>query len=347
MTASQFRAAAGQAGLPPEWTERVWAYLDAQTAAAAMPTAGEGAAPAPRTFPIADIFTWLGGLLVLAAVSWAVAVAWDESGPAGALLALTVAMVLMFAVRMFADRQNQQLGSDLLLTGLVAAFALWVLAFFDWTDAWFQPSRDQSRLMDLLTDGIVPMGLLLIALGVLASLGNRFTLLAWPIVLGMVMVLGGSLEALFGRASDHWILLLGGVWFVIGWVLDLVFRRAQAFWFHLAGLLTLLDVFYWDYWEPPRIGLTFLVALICGVVAVLLGRMLYLVAAVIAMHTAIGWAIVELFGGSILAPIALFLVGISVLGVGLKLTLDRGKVEAWMLGWLPPGLVELGARPDR
>lgn len=349
MTASQFRDAAGQAGLPADWTERVWTYLDAQPATPPLPgPVGVAGPSAPRKFPVAEIFTWLGGLLVLAAVSWAVGLAAEESGVGGVLVTLTVALVVMLIVRVFVDRKDQQLGSDLLLMGLLTAFAVWIFAFFDWTGAWFQPSADQGRLMNLLTDGAVPIGLLVIGLGVAAGWRNRFTLLAWPVIAGGFIGFFGLVLGVSDSPSDHWIVVLGAAFFIIGWALDFSARRGQAFWFHLFGLLIVAaDIINWDYWEPPRIGLTFLMAVVSGVVAVLLGRMVYLVAAVIALHSAVGWAIIELFGGSILAPIALFFVGLSVLGVGLKLTLARGEVEAWVLRRLPPGLVELGARPDR
>lgn len=273
-----------------------------------------------------------GGTVALVAMSVFLGTGWSDNGPGVGLgIALTYLAVFVTLAEVFRSRYLR-VPAGLMATvavGLVPAVTYAVLSLTLWPGG--EPSStplDYPDLYSYISGGWVVLEAAVLLAAALAWLRYRLPFILAPLMvagwfasmdLADAMAPGSTADNVASAAVS--VALLGG-----GWWLDRRDLRGEAFWLHLGGLLS--GYYALASLDGGGVGALMTVTGVLGAIAIgvalVLHRRVYLVFGAAWLFTALGYLAFEVFGGSLLFPVALALLGVGVVVGGVKVD-TRGR----------------------
>ena len=268
-----------------------------------------------------------GGTVALVAMSIFLGTGWSDNGPGVGLgIALTYLVSFVALAEVF-RRRRHPVPAGLMATvavGLVPAVTYALLSLTVWPGG--EPTStplDYPDLYTYISGGWVVLEAAVLVAAALAWLRYRLSFILAPLMvagwfasmdLADAMAPGTSADNVASAAVS--LALLGG-----GWWLDRRGLRGEAFWLHLGGLLS--GYYALASLDGDGVGTFMTVTGVLGALAIaaalLLRRRVYLVFGAAWLFTALGYLAFEVFGGSLLFPLALALLGVGLVVGGVKL----------------------------
>lgn len=336
ITRADLKAAVAQTGLPEGTDAQLWSVLES------------GAAKGSH-FGGVMVAYYAGALIVMGAMGWFMTNAWDAlAGLTLTGVAALYAALFVLAGRFLWDRLGLRVPGGLLFTLAVtmAPLALFgVLKEFGW---W--PQGEPGRYRDLhfwIKGSWITLELGTIAAGCLALRFRRFAFITAPIAVALwylSMDLGPLLLGSQNHADRQWI----SVWFglvilVAAYATDR--RRTDedfAFWLYLFGAtafwggLSLMN-------SHSELG-KFLYAVINVVLLLascLLRRVIFLVFGALGLTGYIGHLSYRIFHDSLLFPVALTTIGLSLITLAVIYQRNRRQIDDAIRAAVPAGVRSL------
>jgi hypothetical protein len=323
--------------LAPEQPAAIWSALERRTAG--------------RTrFDLVHVAYYAGALIVIGAMSYFLNEAWNRfDGGTLALIAAIYAMIFVMASWVLVTRNGLRVPGGLLLTMAVCMTPMIVYGIERMTGLWLQgdPGSYGDYYVWVRGSWIV-MELATVAAGLVALRCMRFPFLTAPIAFSLWFLSMDLTPLLFSQESFTWeqrlwvSLVVGLAMIFVAYVLDRGNARDFAGWLYLFGTLS-----FWG-------GLTLmegtseltyagyaLVNVVLILLSVFLIRRVFLVFGALGLMTYLGHLASTLFADSLLFPVALTMIGLSVIGVGIVLQRNRARIEAAFLRTLPSWVLRL------
>lgn len=268
-----------------------------------------------------------GGTVALVAMSIFLGTGWSDNGPgAGLGIALTYLASFVALAEVF-RRRGHAVPAGLMATvavGLVPAVTYAVLSLTVWPGG--EPTStplDYPDLYTYISGGWVVLEVAVLVAAVLAWLRYRLSFILAPLMVAGWFASMDLADAVApGTVADNAasaavsLALLGG-----GWWLDHRGLRGEAFWLHLGGLLS--GYYALATLDGDGVGTLMTITGVLGVLAIAaalaLHRRVYLVFGAAWLFTALGYLAFEVFGGSLLFPLALALLGVALVVGGVRL----------------------------
>lgn len=298
----------------------------------------------------AVVLYYLGGLLVIGAMSVFLGESWSEAGDAAGLAVLLLYAVAFAVLAIVFRQRGLPTPSGLMATAVVALVPAVVFAFSrttgvgegtdyaDYADFYVWVSS-QWFLMELAT----------IAVGVVALRLTDFSLVLAVMGTSMYFAAMDLTEVVFSDDPTDGqralvAIAIGFVAIAIGVAFDHQPRRDHAFWPHLFGVLSVLwgiefalagagESSQWVATEA--LGLVFLAF---GTVA---ARVTYVAIGGLLVFGATSWAALDLFQSSLLTPLAIAVIGLMIIAGGVWLQRNAVRLQANVRGALPAWMLKL------
>jgi len=326
ITPESLQRAAIAAGLSPQQVPVLWGEL-ARTGA---PTGRQGRIDAPQ------VAWYVGGVVSLLAMSVFLGTGWDQYGDAAGLLislGYLAFFVLAAVVLLGLGKPGLRTPGGLMATVAVGLVPLVVYAVQETLDLW--PSRTPGEYRDFyewVSSTWCAMELLTILAGFVAWRLVRFPFLLVPVTVTtwfLAMDVTGLVGEGDGAGLAHALVsaLVGVAALSVGLLFDLRRLPAEAFWMHLAGLLSLWWAVSARFFDSggAAMAVTGLLGVAALAAAVPLKRRVYLVFGGIWVFEALAYLAFEVFGSSLLFPIALAGLGVGIVALGIGLDVARRR----------------------
>jgi hypothetical protein len=340
---SDFDAVAADIGLDKDQVDEFWRSL------------GEKRERHPRFDTLHVVLYYLGALLVIGAVAWVMAASWDLLGAGGILTLAATTAVLLFAIgrTLWHRGQDLRIPGGLLITAAVATVPLLTYALQDLFGLW--PDDPPGAYRDFhhwIQGGWPIMELATIAAGLIAVGFYRFAFLTAPVALALWYLSMDLTPIIFDTDPFSWRQRqLVSLWFglamlAVAYAVDMKARRDFAFWLYLFGLMAFwggLSLMNTDS-ELARLGYLLVNVVLIGL-SLFLRRRAFIVFGGIGVFRYIAELAYRVFDDVVLFPIALILIGLSLVFVGVRLQRDRTKILAWTKRTIPVVLKQF--RPKR
>ncbi len=298
------------------------------------------------------VLYYLGGLLVVSAMTVFLGTSWYEGGSAIALTVLVVYAAVFAGLASFFKSRGLEIPAGLMATALAATTPGIVFATLDSVGVDQDTDLFSSSLSAYLQSpwAWMEMMTIFVALAVkrwinysaiLAVLGTALYLMAtnvaWIIVRRDANNVSDSQEALLA-------LLLGLVGIAIAIAYDAKRARRHAFWAHLIGLSSVMGAVGWAMLEADAV----VAALLAGFVGALfvafgtlVARKLYYAVGGVLVFASAAWFAFDIFDGSLLVAPAIAMIGIGVIVGGVVLQRSATTLRAETAGSFPAWIQRL------
>lgn len=285
-----------------------------------------------------NVLYYLGGLMVIGAMTIYVTSAWDElSG--GSLLGVALLYAAIFlAIGNTLWRSGHRIPGGLLVTAAVCMTPMATYGILEM--AGWPGSEHPGFYRDFyhwIESGWLPMEIATLITGVLALRYYRFPFITLPIAFALWFLSMDLVAAIHGPHFDWEDRRIVSVWFGLAMIVGTLFvdRRAKqdyAFWAYLFGVatfwggLSLLD----SDSELSRFAYCMInVAMMA--VSVLLRRRVFIVFGAIGVMGYLGSLAYRVFDDELLFSVAVSLIGMVIIGMGLLYRKHEQRIEQWML----------------
>jgi hypothetical protein len=337
MTRADLDAAVGQGVLTHDQAGALWRMLEERYATRSR-------------FDLVHVAYYTGALIVISAMTWFMTLAWDEFG-GGALLGISLIYALCFALlgRLLWSKPMYKTAGGLLITVAVCMTPLAIYGFEKWIGIWPQGDPGSYRgFYEWVKGSWLFMELGTVIAAAVALKYIRFPFLTAPIAFALWYLSMDLTPLLFGQDEFTWnqrlwvSLCFGLAMLLVSFLVDHRTKEDYAFWGYLFGMfafwggLSLME----DQGELGRliyclinVGLMF--------VSVFLGRRVFMIFGGLGVFWYLGYLAYEVFENSLLFPVALTALGLSVIGVGLLYQRYRPQIERAVLDILPPAIKRL------
>ena len=299
-------------------------------------------------FDAAHVSYYIGAIIVIAAMGWFITAAWDAL-PGIALAAVAVIYAAIFSVagcRLW-DRLGMRVPGGLLLTIAVSMTPLALYGVLRQLDLWPQGNPGSYRDLHVWVKGSwITLELGTIAAGLIALRFRRFAFLTAPIAVALWYLSMDLAPLLLGEnevmAQDRrWISLWFGLaMLAAAYAVDLRGRDEDvAFWIYLFGLLA-----FWGglslMSSHSELGKLLYFAINAGLIfaALFLRRAMFVVFGGLGCMAYIGHLAYRVFEDSLLFPLALTAIGVSLITLGVIYQRNRLQVERALQTRIPSGL---------
>ncbi|MBC3455197.1 DUF2157 domain-containing protein [Pseudomonas mosselii] len=301
------------------------------------------------SFQLAHVAFYLGALLIMGAMGWLLTEAWMRIGD-GALLA--IALLYIGGITLFAlslQRRNQPVAAGVLAAVAVSIVPLAVFAIERLAGWWplDDAQGDYHQYYTYVQGGWLAMEAATVLAGLLMLRLIRFPFIVMPIAVALWFMSMDLSEWFHGDLFSWEQRRTVSLWFGLGLllvflVIDGRTRRDYAFWGYLAGLAA-----FWGGLTLMDSGSEWGKALYCLInlglmgLAVLLRRPVFMVFGAMGVAAYLGYLSYEVFADSLLFPVILTLIGLSVIGLGVLYQKRREALSEQLRAQLPERLLQL------
>jgi hypothetical protein len=307
-------------------------------------------APAQGRFNGINVAHYAGALIVIAAMTWLMNLGWESFGGAG-LFAISAAYAVGFllAARTLYANPETRVPGGLLYTVAVCMTPLVVYGFERWTGLWVGADPGAYRgFFPWIRGGWFAMEAATVLAGLFALRKVRFPFLVAPIALVLWFMSMDAVPALFHvRPWDAGLIrqvsiVFGCAMLFAAFQIDHATKEDYAFWLYLFGMIA-----FWgaitsipNASELGRLGYC---AMNIGfvVASALLRRRTLLVFGGVGVNLYLGHLAFVVFERSKLFPVALTLLGLSIIASAVAYQRNRDRVEAYVASLIPEWLVAL------
>lgn len=349
ITLNELQAAAADIGLSGEEASKLWTRLENR------------AIGRPR-FDLVHVLYYAGALIVITAMTLFMTTAWSLIG-ASALFTFAALYFILFLMlaEWLARKPGLKVPTGLVATMAVAMVPLIVFAIQEWLHLWPEGQEPlKYREFHIWVRGMwFQMEIWTLIVGVLILARYKYPFIVMPVAvclwylsMDIAPLIFTELRSSSISAEEHFdfrklvSLIFGAGMLTLAYAVDRRTKLDYAFWLYLFGLmafwggLTLLD-------SGSELG-KFLYAMInVGLVGlgVFLSRKAFLVFGATGIYIYIGHLAFKVFDNSLLFPMALVALGLSVVGLGVALYRHGKRWESAFLAALPPWMLNL--RPQQ
>jgi hypothetical protein len=330
---------AGHGLITPEQGEQLWNKL-----------LGQHTGPVKTKFDAANVAYFFGALVVMSAMGWLMNLGFEKSGGIGIFcIAACYAILFIFAGRRLWFTENQKIPGGLLFTLAVWMTPLAIYGMEQAAGLWPQgaPANFQSYHIWIKGSWVVMEAGTIIA-GLVALKFVRFPFLTFPVAFSLWYLSMDLTPLIFRRPEFSWderlwvSLCFGLLMLLVTFLIDRRTREDYAFWGYLFGVMA-----FWggmslmesrSEWNKflycaINIGLIFL--------AVFLQRRVFVVFGACGVFGYLGYLSYTVFKDSFLSPMALTLLGLTVIFVGVQYQRHRDKIEEVLLAVIPESVRNL------
>jgi hypothetical protein len=304
-------------------------------------------------FNFASVAYYFGALIVIAAMSWFMTLAWESFGGAGIFtIASLYALLFVLAGRTLWFHQNLKVPGGLLFSIAVCMTPLAIYGLQRWTGMW--PQGDPGAYRDYhiwVKASWLPMELGTILAALIALKFVRFPFLTAPIAFTLWYMSMDLTPLLFGQTEFTWEQrLLVSLWFgiatlVAAYLVDIRTRRRDgdfAFWLYLFGLLSFwfgMTIMRSDS-EIQRF-IYCLIDLGLMLLSVILRRKVFMVFGAFGVFSYLSYLAYSIFQNSLMFPFVLTALGISIIYFGVLYQRNSRSMERLFDRLLPEGFKRL------
>lgn len=306
---------------------------------AALETRYEGAA----SLTLANVLYYLGGLIVIGAMTFYVSEAWDALGGVGHfIVALGYAAVFLTAGKWLRDSKGQRIPGGILATAAVCMTPMAVYGFQEITGWWvMERPGSYNDFYHWIKSSWFSMEIATVAVGVLVLRWFRFPFIMLPVAFSLWFMSMDLTAVIYGPAFS-WderkvvSVFFGLVMLIASFIVDRRTREDYAFWGYLFGMLA-----FWG-------GLTALDSdselskfMYCCINIALMGISVLLQRRVFIVFGSMGVAIYlshlasSVFRDELSFAFALSLTGLAVIGLGLLYHKHEKALEQKLTSILP------------
>ena len=290
------------------------------------------------------VLYYLGGLIIIGAVTFYITKAWTLLGGVGHLLvALGYAAVFLFLARWLSEVKNQRIPAGILATVAVCMTPMAVYGVQEITGwwVWKQPGN-YSDFFHWIKSGWSIMEVATIVVGAIALKCFRYPFITLPIAFSLWFLSMDMTSVLYGPdftwEQRKLVSMVFGFLMVLGsFFVDRRTEQDYAFWGYLFGMIA-----FWG-------GLTALdsdselakfsyccINFVLMAVSVMLQRRVFIVFGAIGVSLYLGHLARDVFGGALLFTFVLSAVGLLVIGLGLLYHKHEKAIEQKLVSLLPP-----------
>jgi hypothetical protein len=298
-------------------------------------------------FNAANVFCYLGAMVVISAMTWYLTEAWNTtSGLFKFGAALTYAAIFAGMGTWLRERPGMRVPSGLLFTAAVCMTPLAVYGFESATNFWLQ--QDPGKYTDFyvwIRGSWVPLELGTIAAGLLALWRVRFPFLVAPFASWFLSMDLASLAFHTADWSATWheralvSVAVGFVTLLAALIVDRATREDYAFWLYLFGCLSFWNGIWWSGASSGEaaqfavlvLGLAFLAA------SLVLGRRVLAVFGCLECTAYMGHLAWD-FRDALSFPVAMTAVGLGIIGLGIAYQRNLPRIEAAANAAIPEAL---------
>jgi hypothetical protein len=321
--------------------ERILAYIAER--GSRRDDAGGSGGPALPSFDLVHAAYYLGGAVILFALAWFAAEAWDRYG-GWPLAAVAASYAAFFAiVGQLLWQRGWKIPGGLLFTAAIAMTPLFVFAVQSGLGIWpgpgeaWPPETYESVNVDRVVIEVATLG---VALAVIrlrpfafhaVVLAAAAVILAWD--LGPLLV--GPLTA--EEAQQTATVVAGGLLMGAAYLVDHRSREDYALWLYVGGLVS-----YWPLFTAlHHDGIRYLVVNLLFIgLAVLIQRRVFLAAGAVGVFVYLMYLANEVFRDSLLYPAALSGIGLLFILAGVAYAKRQDRARAWLLDRMPASWVD-------
>ncbi|MBA7481137.1 hypothetical protein ES707_16607 [subsurface metagenome] len=297
-----------------------------------------------RRVGINEIFVYLGSLVIFLALAFLVSLNWKALGSVGRILSILIPTIIMLVLGWLlrsSDSIYLKRGAQALWLGgcLLSGLTFWVIFY----------ELDLMNLQELgPSDPWVLLGCLLAtvlagaAFIFLPSITQSITFHLWgSILLSSFIGWLGNIIPRFNHFYENLLLLLigliaGGLWLVLSEWLRMREKKSLVWVSQIFGALTILsftgllatDTYGFTWWqEIIMVGIAFLASIAFIVISVKKQSRIFLYCGAAFLLFIITYVNFEHFADKIGMPIALFITGVLLIGVGLGTGRLRRRIQ--------------------
>ena len=314
---------AGRAGIPGPQVDELWDGLSA-------------AHTRQRKYDTLQMATYFGGAIVIAAVTYFLALAWERVGGLGILaLALIYATIFGFLGNHLYRVRNLIVAGGLLIT---VAICMIPVAVYGLVHALGLPSGLEAPAMELAT----------VAAAAVALYFLRLPFLMTPAICALWYL---AIESVPGPLQNWASVVFGAILMLAAFLVDKRSRVDYAFWLYLFGVSA-----FWgglslvDGGGPWARLWYFLLNLLLILLSTLLDRRVFAVFGTFGVAGYLSYLIFRLFHGSLFLPMALTVIGVGIIVGTVAWQRNRGRLDAFLAGLFHgelAGLLHRGRQPAR
>jgi len=347
--------AAAKAGLITEDQGRkLWEYLAQRDLLVFKDEAQSSQQAKTPRFSLDHVLYYLGGLIVIGAMSWFMVSAWDTLGGFG-----IAAFAAVFAGAFFTVGRNLWLQDEYKIPGgiLVAAAVAVVplIVYGIQKGLGFWPSGSMPTTYQdyhIYTKGnFVLMELITIFVACAVIRVIRFPFITFPAVLALWYLSMDVVPWLLGSEYNSWefkrslSLCFGMVMVFVTYFIDRRTKEDFAFWGYLFGALI-----FWGALSSMRSNTELAKFVYCLVnlglifLSVFLSRRIFIVLGSMGVFYYIGHLAHKVFKDSLIFPIVLALIGVLIIYIGILYQKNKEAIHLWILSNLPESVRAL--RPE-
>jgi hypothetical protein len=321
--------------------------IDAETANRIEDFFASSAVPQFR-FDLTHGAYYLGSIVVLWAMGWFLLESWNRYG-AGVVTVAAVAYCVAFVLGGNAlwKRPGLRYPAGLLygiatgmvalaVFGLVNVMGFWPVLTGDNSAQYWRAIREPRLVVEASAVIAVAVVLRLRPFGMIAA-GAAYAL--WAMSIDLAVVFAGPASGHLNQPIYNEITFFFGL-VVLGFtfVIDRRTKEDYALWLYLSGMVAA-----WGALSIDAVGSWYYAAFNLGAMfaAVLLERPLFMVFGILGTFAYLAWLASEVFGDSVLFPLALIAIGVAIIVGGVWYRNKKESVDAALMAAVPASLREI------
>ena len=322
--------------LKQEQIEPLWTALEARE---------EG----KSKFDLTHVIYYFGALLIIFGMGWFLNEAWTQAGGLALFILGSVYVGVFTFIALLLKRKNLNIPSGLTATVAVCLVPLTVFGFQKMTGLWPQEVPGNYRDYHVLVKGswfFLELGTILA--GALMLRFIKFPFLTAPIFFSLWYMSMDLTPLLFGKEDFTWderkwvSVCFGAVILLLSYLIDKRTKLDYAFWGYLFGTvafwgsLSLMD-------SQSEVGkfLYFMISFSFILTSVLFERKIFLICGALGCLGYLAHLADKVFSGFFSFPITLTLLGLGILGLGIRYQKNKTEIDARARSLLPEFLLKL------
>ena len=331
-----FQWAASRGLISNEQVETLWQALKSRSTESSL--------------SLPNVAYYLGAMVVIGAMGWLMGNAWEQLQGGGIfLLAVLYALLFVITGRKLWYEEKYRVPGGLLFTMAVCMTPLAIYGLERYLGIW--PQGDPGNYAGFhfwvkgswffMEVGTILAGLLALKYVRFAFLSAPIAFVLWYMSMDLTPLLFGKTE--FTYEEGLWVSALFGVLMLaVSYLIDRRTEEDFAFWGYLFGTLA-----FWGGLSLMESGSELRKFLYCLInvglifLSVFLERRVFIVFGALGVNGYLGYLAYRVFNESALFPFVLSFLGILIIYLGVQYQRNQNRIEALLLGLIPPSMHQM------
>lgn len=301
-------------------------------------------------FSLGHVIYYLGGMLIISAMSWFMVNQWDVLGGAG-ICAVSIAYAAIFYLTgsYLWNQKNLKIPGGILVTAGVWMTPLIVYGFQKATGFWGGDSPGAYKDFYVwVKSGWFAMEAATIIVGIIAMRFFKFSFITFPIAFCAWFMSMDIAVIIHGYSYDQFearrlvTMLFGFVMIGLTYIVDRKFKEDYAFWGYLFGVMAFWGALTCKYSDSEWAKAAYAsINVVMIFLSVFLSRRVFIVFGGIGLFTYLSHLASRVFPDSVGFPFALSAMGLLILGLGVLYQKHQAAISARLSASLPEPLKRL------